>query len=144
MKITLAAAVAFSNLAGVVSTLDQAPPSFTHLDVADPTLANNKIVVTFSLNEPGVAYCRATRSDSGETSADMTITRIRTANWMAQNDGVNMSTIEITKLENVDPLLTSRDDEVDPIMEASQYDVCFGLQLMLLIFILKHTYCDAS
>ena len=127
MKITLAAAVAFANLAGAVSTLDQAPPSFTYLDVQDPTLANNKIVVTLRLNEVGVAYCRATRSDSGETSADMTITRILTSNWMAQNDGVNISTIEISQLENVNPLLTSRDDEIDPIMESSQYDVYFGI-----------------
>ena len=129
MKITLAAAVAFANLAGVVSTLDQAPPSFTFLDIQDPTLANNKIVVRLQLNEAGVAYCRATRSDSGETAADMTITRILTANWMAQNDGSNISTIEITQLENVNPLLTSRDDEVAPIMESSQYDVFLGLEL---------------
>lgn len=129
MKITLAAAVAFANLAGVVSTLDQAPPSFTFLDIQDPTLANNKIVVRLQLNEAGVAYCRATRTDSGETAADMTITRILTANWMAQNDGSNISTIEITQLENVNPLLTSRDDEVAPIMESSQYDVFLGLEL---------------
>ena len=132
MKITLAAAVAFANLAGVVSTLDQAPPTFTFLDVQDPTLANNKIVVRLQLNEAGVAYCRATRSDSGETAADMTITRILTANWMAQNDGGNISTIEITQLENVNPVLTSRDDEVAPIMESSQYDVFLGLQIWTL------------
>ena len=89
-------------------------------------MANDRIAVTFSLNEPGTAYCRATRSDSGETSLDMTINRILTANWMAQNDGVNSSTIVITQLENVDPLLTNRDDEVDLISEATQYDVSFG------------------
>ncbi|CAJ1402439.1 unnamed protein product [Effrenium voratum] len=123
LKISFADALAFANLIGSLYTLDESPPIFTSLHVQDPTMANDRIAVTFSLNEPGTAYCRATRSDSGETSLDMTINRILTANWMAQNDGVNSSTIVITQLENVDPLLTNRDDEVDLISEATQYDV---------------------
>ena len=37
----------------------------------DPTRLNYAISVTFALNEPGTAYCRATRADSGEVAADM-------------------------------------------------------------------------
>ena len=33
----------------------------------DPSDANDRLVVTFALNEAGTAYCRFTRSDSGET-----------------------------------------------------------------------------
>ena len=92
----------------------------------DPTACNDRLIITLQLNEPGTAYCRAVRSDSGEAPSDMHITRILTASWPAQNDGLSNSTIEITQLENVDPLSTSRDDEVEPIAEAVQYDVHFG------------------
>ena len=91
----------------------------------DPTASNDRIVITLQLNEPGTAYCRAARSDSGEAPSDMHINRILTANWPAQNDGLSNSTVQITQLENVDPLSTSRDDEVEPIAEAVQYDVQF-------------------
>lgn len=59
----------------------EAPPTFTLLQIEDPTEANDRIIVTFALNEPGTAYCRPTRSDSGETAADMHINRILTASW---------------------------------------------------------------
>ena len=59
----------------------QAPPTFTLLYIEDPTLSNDRIIVTFTLNEPGTAYCRPTRRDSGETAADMHINRILTASW---------------------------------------------------------------
>ena len=59
----------------------EAPPTFTLLQIEDPTSANDRIIVTFALNEPGTAYCRPTRSDSGETAADMHINRILTASW---------------------------------------------------------------
>ena len=62
----------------------------------------------------------------------MNINRILTANWLAQNDGLSNSSIEITQLENVDPLSTSRDDEVDLIAEATQYDVQAGFNFLRL------------
>ncbi len=116
---------------GSVTTLDESPPSFTHLWVRDPTEYNNKIVVQLKLNEPGTAYCRVARVDSGETSTDMPINRILSANWsgeftqhMHNNWHLNLkTTIEITQLENVDHSLTVRDDDVSPIIEAIQYDV---------------------
>ena len=51
--------------------MDETPPSFTELLIQDPTAWNDRIEVTFALNEPGTAYCRATRSDSGEVEEDM-------------------------------------------------------------------------
>ncbi|CAE7498925.1 unnamed protein product [Symbiodinium natans] len=123
MKISLSAAQAFSGVIGNITTLDETPPSFTVLHAEDPTISNDRIVIVLQLNEPGTAYCRATRADSGEAPSDMNINRILTANWLAQNDGLSNSSIEITQLENVDPLSTSRDDEVDLIAEATQYDV---------------------
>ena len=145
MRISLSDAEAFSNLVGNITTLDETPPSFTLLHIEDwmpsffqdpstarssavtqdPTASNDRIVITLQLNEPGTAYCRAARSDSGEAPSDMHINRILTANWPAQNDGLSNSTIQITQLENVDPSSTSRDDEVEPIAEAVQYDVQF-------------------
>jgi len=113
---------AFMGTIGVQTTLDETPPSFTTLEVADPTAANNKIVVTFSLNEAGTAYCRATRSDSGEVGADMTVNRILTADWSGVYSS-SASTIEMTKLENIDPTLTIRDDEDVPFEEQTQYDI---------------------
>merc|ERR1719487_1810425 len=64
---------------GTVQTLDESPPSFTKLSMRDPTAYNDRIIVTFSLNEAGTAYCRVTRSDSGETT--LRINRILTANY---------------------------------------------------------------
>lgn len=51
--------------------------------------------------------------------------RIMSAMWSAAySAGASAtSTIAITKLENVNPLLTNRDDEVAPIAEAAQYDI---------------------
>merc|ERR1711871_670149 len=69
-KTPLSTAEAVRDAIGIKTTLDQAPPTFTRLELEDPTAFNTKIVVTFSLNELGTAYCRATRSDSGETEAD--------------------------------------------------------------------------
>ncbi|CAK9095833.1 Uncharacterized protein SCF082_LOCUS45001 [Durusdinium trenchii] len=122
-RISLRTAQDFANLTGLITTLDQSPPSFSFLHIEDPTVANDRLHVIFALNEPGTAYCRAVRLDSGETPADMSITRILTAQWMASNDGMSNSSIEITQLENVDPRLTGRDDQVVPIVEATQYDV---------------------
>ena len=107
---------------GTIQTLDESPPSFTSLAMQDPTAFNDRIIVTFTLNEAGTAYCRATRSDSGETKADMPINRILTASWSGAWDS-GTQTIEISKLENLDPALTNRDDYEIPIAEAYQYDV---------------------
>ncbi|CAE8720003.1 unnamed protein product [Polarella glacialis] len=124
MKTTLASVQSFQGAIGLQTTLDDTPPSFTKLEIQDPSASNNAIVVTFALNEPGTAYCRATRSDSGETAADMPISRILTANWEGDfNMSLTEATIMISNLENVNPLLTVRDDETALIAEATQYDV---------------------
>jgi len=121
-KTPLSDVVSLKDAIGVQTTLDDSPPSFTLLQIQDPTAYNARIIVTFSLNEVGTAYCRATRSDSGETSGDMPINRILTANWSAEYSA-GAVTIEMTNLENVDPALTVRDDEVASITEQTQYDV---------------------
>ena len=103
---------------GNVTTLDETPPEFTQLAIQDPTAFNDRIQVTFALNEPGTAFCRATRSDSGETGQDMYIGWIQTAGWSAEHDGSSVtSSINITKLENLNPLETNRDDSDVPIQE---------------------------
>ena len=70
-QVTLAAVHTLRAAVGNKTTLDTTPPSFTLLEIQDPTAANDSIVISFTLNEPGTAYCRATRTDSGETAADM-------------------------------------------------------------------------
>jgi hypothetical protein len=64
---------------GTIETLDESPPIFDILMIQDPTAWNDRIIVTFTLNEDGTAYCRVTRSDSGETN--LKINRILTADW---------------------------------------------------------------
>ena len=90
--------------------------------IEDPTAADDTIVVTFALNEAGTAYCRVTRIDSTEGAAEMPINRILTADWSGVH-GSGSVTIEMTKLENVVPSSTNRDDRDVPIVEAQQYDV---------------------
>eukprot|EP00928_Gymnodinium_smaydae_P010937 TRINITY_DN14116_c0_g3_i2.p2 TRINITY_DN14116_c0_g3~~TRINITY_DN14116_c0_g3_i2.p2 ORF type:complete len:1544 (+),score=343.05 TRINITY_DN14116_c0_g3_i2:230-4861(+) len=98
---------------GTVWTLDETPPSFTKLAIFDPTAHNDRIIVTFSLNEAGTAYCRVTRSDSGETT--LRINRILTANYGASVTlPGEVAHITVDKLE-------ARDTET--LYEASQYDV---------------------
>ena len=53
-----------------VQTLDESMPIFRQLEIYDPTANNDRIIVTFTLNEDGTAYCRVTRSDSGAFSDD--------------------------------------------------------------------------
>lgn len=111
---------------GSVTTLDESPPSFTKLQIQDPTAVDDRIVVTFALNEPGTAYCRVTRSDSGETPAAMNHYRVLTASWSAAFTS-GTATITMDNLENVVPSLTIRDDDVAQIYQATQYDVyCFA------------------
>jgi len=116
------AVTAFKEGIGMQTTLDETPPSFTQLAIQDPTAYNTKIIVTFSLNEAGTAYCRVTRTDSGESAADVPINRILTANWSAAYSS-GTATIEMTNLENVSPELTVRDDDMAALTEATQYDV---------------------
>ena len=103
---------------GTVKTLDESPPTFTKLAMLDPTANNDRIVVTFSLNEAGTAYCRVTRSDSGETT--LRINRILTANYMASVMAPgDVASITVDKLESTD---------TQSLYEASQYDVyCWAL-----------------
>ena len=122
MKTSLNDAITLKDAIGLLVTLDESPPIFTRLQIQDPTASNDRINITLALNEPGTAYCRATRSDSGETAADMTINRILAAGWSAEYIGSDVS-IEMYKLENVDPKLTSRDDVDVFFEEQTQYDV---------------------
>ncbi|CAE7040244.1 unnamed protein product [Symbiodinium natans] len=103
---------------GTVQTLDETPPEFTQLSIKDPTDNNDRLVVTFSLNEAGTAYCRTTRSDSGET--DLQINRILSANYyQSVGAGGIVGTITIDKLESSD---------TQTLYEASQYDVyCWAM-----------------
>jgi len=103
---------------GTVQTLDETPPEFTQLSIKDPTDDNDRLVVTFSLNEAGTAYCRTTRSDSGET--DLQINRILSANYyQSVGAGGIVGTITIDKLESSD---------TQTLYEASQYDVyCWAM-----------------
>merc|ERR1719261_1577742 len=87
---------------GSVTTLDESPPSF-----------NDRIIVTFQLNEAGTAYCRTTRSDSGETT--LRINRILTANYgQAVAGPTNTGYITVDKLES---------SEDSNLYEAAQYDI---------------------
>ncbi|CAJ1414200.1 unnamed protein product [Effrenium voratum] len=103
---------------GTVQTLDESPPEFTTLAIKDPSDFNDRLVVTFALNEAGTAYCRATRSDSGET--DLRINRILSANYYATVAAASIQgTITIDKLESSD---------TQSLYEASQYDVyCWAM-----------------
>merc|ERR1719159_2089634 len=102
---------------GTIQTLDESPPIFDKLMIQDPTAYNDRIIVTFTLNEDGTAYCRVTRSDSGETN--LKINRILTADWsnVYTHAASNPPTreITITSLENA---LYS-----DPIIESQEYDI---------------------
>lgn len=122
MKTSLNDAISMKDTIGPLVTLDEDPPTFTRLQIEDPTAYNDRINITLALNEPGTAYCRATRSDSGETAADMTINRILAASWSAEYINSDVS-IEMYKLENVDPALTARDDVDVFFEEQTQYDV---------------------
>jgi hypothetical protein len=109
---------------GTVTTLDESPPSFTQLEIQDPTASNDAIIVTFKLNEAGTAYCRPVRTDSGQAPTDVPINRIMTANWYAAvASSSSTATIRMDNLENVDASLTNRDDEIAAISQATQYDV---------------------
>merc|ERR1719463_519331 len=86
---------------GTIQTLDESPPSFTKLAIRDPTQFNTKIIVTFRLNEHGTAYCRVTRSDSGETT--LRINRILSANYGAEvTSPSETGYITVDKLEDSD------------------------------------------
>eukprot|EP00931_Biecheleriopsis_adriatica_P047271 TRINITY_DN27224_c0_g2_i1.p1 TRINITY_DN27224_c0_g2~~TRINITY_DN27224_c0_g2_i1.p1 ORF type:complete len:3147 (+),score=582.09 TRINITY_DN27224_c0_g2_i1:27-9467(+) len=102
---------------GTVQTLDESPPTFKKLSMMDPTDFNDRIIVTFALNEAGTAYCRVTRSDSGETT--LRINRILTANYYAAANVNQVMSITVEKLESTDTQV---------LYEASQYDVyCWAL-----------------
>eukprot|EP00927_Polykrikos_kofoidii_P002778 TRINITY_DN11111_c1_g1_i1.p1 TRINITY_DN11111_c1_g1~~TRINITY_DN11111_c1_g1_i1.p1 ORF type:complete len:1928 (+),score=277.30 TRINITY_DN11111_c1_g1_i1:722-5785(+) len=100
---------------GTVQTLDESPPSFTLLQIRDPTDANDRIVVTFQLNEAGTAYCRVTRSDSGETT--LRINQILSANY-----GTEVATFGDVGYITIDKL-EERDPPHKTLHEASQYNV---------------------
>jgi len=114
---------------GSVTTLDESPPSFTTLAIDDPTAYETKIIVTFSLNEAGTAYCRATRVDSGESSDDLHVLKIISAGWSATYTG-GTATIEMTRIENADPATVLHDAETTSIAPGVQYDVyCWAVDV---------------
>eukprot|EP00913_Durusdinium_trenchii_P027300 g25611.t1 len=88
---------------GTVKTLDESPPIFTMLSIADPTALNDRIVVTFQLNEAWkrrrVSACRS----EGRARREEIL------------DPLTTGTITITSLESRDP--------TSVIYEASQYDI---------------------
>ncbi|CAJ1388166.1 unnamed protein product [Effrenium voratum] len=100
---------------GTVQTLDESPPVFDLLQIADPTALNDRIVVTFKLNEAGTAYCRTKRSDSAEPT--LHINQILSADFSQEiiDPVTETGTITITSLERRDP--------TSIIYEASQYDI---------------------
>jgi hypothetical protein len=83
---------------GQITTLDQSPPEFTTLGARG--IDENTIQVTFRCNEDCRAYCRVTRSDSGETS--LSINRILKADFKADwtvASGADQ-TIDLSRLED--------------------------------------------
>ncbi|CAE6973255.1 PEPD [Symbiodinium sp. CCMP2592] len=98
---------------GQLTTLDQSPPVFTELGAKGTT--ENNIQVTFKCNEACRAYCRVTRSDSGETS--LSVNRILKADYYAdQTGGAGLSaTIDLARLEN--------DVSLDLLDRGTLYDV---------------------
>eukprot|EP00913_Durusdinium_trenchii_P022223 g20882.t1 len=96
---------------GQIITRDVDAPIFDVLGVRG--VSDSMLTVTLQLNEPGTAYCRATRTDSGSTHLDVSL--IVQAGYLTENDGSSTSSIDINKLRNhVDePLLT----------EGTAYDV---------------------
>ena len=82
---------------GLITTLDQSPPTFTVLGAKG--INENTIQVTFRCNEACRAYCRVTRSDSGESS--LSINRILKADYKADQAGGSMDqTIQLSRLED--------------------------------------------
>jgi len=82
---------------GQIITLDQSPPVFTVFGAKG--INENTIKVTFQCNEPCRAYCRVTRSDSGETS--LSINRILKADYQADwATGSGDQTIQLSRLED--------------------------------------------
>ncbi|CAE7706437.1 unnamed protein product, partial [Symbiodinium microadriaticum] len=110
---------------GSIVTLDESPATFTQLEILDPTVQllaeEGLIAVSLALNEPGTAYCRVTRSDSGEVGSDMHVNRILAAGWSAVHAGppADAVTINITALDSAVPL----DVPSVPVEAATQYDV---------------------
>ncbi|CAK8986554.1 Uncharacterized protein SCF082_LOCUS596 [Durusdinium trenchii] len=122
-QVSLNAVHVLRDAIGSKTTLDITAPSFTYLAIDDPG-DGASILVSFTLNEPGTVYCRATRSDSGEGAADMQVIRIMGAGWANTQNGSEVpSNITMTKLENLDPALTNRDDLDIFFDQAHQYDV---------------------
>jgi len=79
---------------GTLTTLDQSPPSFTSLGARG--ISETQIRVSFELNEPGTAYCRATRTDAGEPT--LHVNHIIQAGFMAENWANNETLIDIDAL----------------------------------------------
>ncbi|CAE8700013.1 unnamed protein product [Polarella glacialis] len=95
-QMTDATTVATQAAVGAIITLDETPPQFTQLGAQ--SIDENTIKVTFKCNEACRAYCRVTRSDSGETS--LSINRILKANYLADQTGATAATIQLSRLEN--------------------------------------------
>lgn len=96
---------------GQIITRDIDPPTFAVLGARG--VSENMLTVTLQLNEPGTAYCRATRSDSG--SSHLHFGHIAQAGFGAVNDASRTSSIDIDKLAN-------RTDEPTLIM-GTAYDI---------------------
>ena len=64
----ISAVNSFQAEVGTMVTYDESPPTFTKVAFQDPTASDDRIVVTFQLNEPGTVHCRPVRSDAGRSS----------------------------------------------------------------------------
>jgi hypothetical protein len=94
-KLTAATTQSTKPAIGQITTLDQSPPTFTKLG-ATGTL-ETQIQVTFQCNEACRAYCRVTRSDSGEST--LSINRILKSDFYADWSSGDQ-TIDINRLED--------------------------------------------
>ncbi|CAE7498944.1 unnamed protein product [Symbiodinium natans] len=107
---------------GQIITRDVDPPTFSLLGARG--VSENMLSVTLQLNEPGTAYCRATRTDAGPPV--LQISHIVQAGFLATNDATVSSIIDIDKLAD-------RPTEA-PLTRSTAYDiVCWA----------KASYCKA-
>jgi hypothetical protein len=122
---TLAEATAAMNNIGLVTTLDQSPPVFTHLGARG--ISETQIRVTFSLNEAGTVYCRATRTDAGEPT--LHINHIIQAGFVqVQQNDTTPSKLEL----DIDKLTNQAGESL--LMSGTGYDVyCWARDVAELI-----------
>ncbi|CAE7848818.1 unnamed protein product, partial [Symbiodinium sp. KB8] len=91
---TLAEMQLVRDAVGQIITRDVDPPTFSLLGARG--VGEDMLSITLQLNEPGTAYCRATRTDAASTA--LHISHIVQAGFYATNDAMASSVISIDKL----------------------------------------------